>query len=318
MSKPKKYIIYALSDPRTTEIRYIGKSSSGLKRARAHLQPSRIKKTRTKCGNWIKSLIKLNLKPTIEEVEIHQNHDDLIQAEIFYVSYFRSLGFNLTNHTTGGEGTPGHKQSFEQVEKRRIAKIGSKHTEETKKKMALAHIGRIYCPCSEETKKKISIAQIGKSVPQDVRNKISTTLTGKKQTAATVANRTASMMTNNAKKALKIIDQYGTIYNSYKETAIALNMSVGSVRAVVRGVRRACKGYFLKHFDNNTSDLPVSFFVKRCRRHVIDNNGTLYVNQAEAARSLGYDSSTIGDLIKNKQTSRKGHSFRYVDQEEVK
>lgn len=142
----RRYTIYALSDPISKEIRYIGKSSIGLERAKSHTLPSTLKKGNTHCCTWIKSLISLGLKPIIEEVEVHQNHDDLIQAEIFYISYFRSLGFNLTNHTYGGEGSVGRKYTMPKETKIKIGNSnrGKIRTPEWRNNMSLSKKGHKY------------------------------------------------------------------------------------------------------------------------------------------------------------------------------
>jgi hypothetical protein len=52
-----KFLIYAMADPRTEELRYVGKSCSGLRRQRQHLCPSTLQsKPKTYCSAWIKSI----------------------------------------------------------------------------------------------------------------------------------------------------------------------------------------------------------------------------------------------------------------------
>ena len=109
--------IYSLEHPITGEIRYVGRTIISLKdRLRVHLNP----KTHNHTANWIKSLLKQELKPIIKEVDTCKL-EEINSLEIFYISYFKFLGFNLTNHTAGGEGL-----------------LHYKHTKETKFKMSLA------------------------------------------------------------------------------------------------------------------------------------------------------------------------------------
>jgi group I intron endonuclease len=60
----------------------------------------------------------------------------------------------------------GKKMSKEEKEKNRKFHIGLYHTEETKKKMSLAHMGLKHKPMSEEGRKNISLAKKGKSILQ--------------------------------------------------------------------------------------------------------------------------------------------------------
>lgn len=59
-----KNIIYALCEPNTETIRYIGKSSTGLKRIKDHLKMSEYTKNTHK-SKWIYSLIKKGQTPTV-------------------------------------------------------------------------------------------------------------------------------------------------------------------------------------------------------------------------------------------------------------
>lgn len=104
--KPEKdrVFIYTLSHPITNEIRYIGKTKQSLyNRYADHIS---IKNNRNKLNyhskNWIKSLLKDNLKPKIELLDIVDEFNWEIE-EIFYISYFRYLGFNLINYQKGGK-----------------------------------------------------------------------------------------------------------------------------------------------------------------------------------------------------------------------
>ena len=193
-----KFLIYALSDPRTGEIRYVGKSSNGLKRARTHEYPSCLGRERTKCRNWIVSLHALDLKPLIEVVEEHVDHNRLIEAECFWISQFKALGFNLTNHTDGGEGCLGRKMSSEVKEKLRSINLGSTRT--------------------ESARLKISDAQ-----------------RGRKQSPVTVAKRSAAMIGKNNKQ---VIDNNGVIYSSCWAASNALNISSASISRILRGKQK--------------------------------------------------------------------------------
>jgi hypothetical protein len=60
--------IYTLTDPRTNEIRYVGKANDVSQRYKAHL--NRARKHQIHKSNWIKQLKKEGLKPIIDVIDI--------------------------------------------------------------------------------------------------------------------------------------------------------------------------------------------------------------------------------------------------------
>lgn len=110
-----KNIVYGLVDKDTNEIRYIGKSTSGLERPREHFKPCNLKGNTHKV-NWIKLCLSKNKKPEIIIIEECTNPEDLFSAEAFWINYYKLNG-NLTNCTNGFEGTLGRECSNETREK---------------------------------------------------------------------------------------------------------------------------------------------------------------------------------------------------------
>ena len=207
--------LYKLSDPRyPDDIRYIGQTSKSLKnRLSIHISPkSLISKTHK--NNWIKSLLDINILPSItllEEVSIEEWNT----KEIFWIKFYRDLGYRLTNSTDGGEGmlnpneetrkklsiaSSGDKNpNFGIKRSDKINKkindirviihteetkkiigeksLGRKHTDKTKKIISEANIGKVV---SEETRRKISESQIGKVVSEETKEKLSEACSGEK------------------------------------------------------------------------------------------------------------------------------------------
>lgn len=180
--------IYGLFDPRTNELRYIGKSNNPKRRLQEHLICARYKKGHNKyLYAWMGNLLSCNLEPSLqilEEVPI----ENWQQFEIAYINKYRDLGFRLTNITNGGDGGYGFFLTEEQELKRqeavKKANTGKKATEEKRLKMSLSHKGQ---RPSEETRKKLSESQKGKNtwskgrkMSQETIEKISASNRGKK------------------------------------------------------------------------------------------------------------------------------------------
>ncbi len=165
------YGVYILSDPRTDQIRYVGKTTGSLqKRLKQHLSASSLRWKSHK-NHWVKELTVLGLRPLIEEAEVFDSQKAMDEGEKFYISYFKSLGFKLTNSTDGGEGlSPGFK-----------------HTAETKTKMQASHAGKKKAPFSAEHKRNIAIARARQVCTSETRAKMSAAHTGKKHSEDTKA-----------------------------------------------------------------------------------------------------------------------------------
>lgn len=132
--------IYTLSDPRDNQIRYVGKSVNPRKRIDNHLNIKR----KAHCSCWIQSLKSLGLKPIFSIIET-TTKDEWVERERHWIAYYKQKGYNLTNHTIGGEGQAGTIQSAESNEKRRLALKGRKlgpYSEERKKAISEGLKGR--------------------------------------------------------------------------------------------------------------------------------------------------------------------------------
>lgn len=104
----KTTYIYALIDPRTEQIRYIGKTVNPKGRYCSHISPSsRCRKTK----DWVQSLIKRGLKPIMEIID--EITDECWQdAEIGYIRLLKACGANLKNISQGGDpGFSGHEET---------------------------------------------------------------------------------------------------------------------------------------------------------------------------------------------------------------
>jgi group I intron endonuclease len=109
------------------------------------------------------------------------DNEILSEAEVYWISYYNTFKGNGYNSTEGGEGFNG-KHTDEAKRKMSLAKIGKPsprkgkyHTDEAKRKMGLANIGKPAwnkgIACSEEQKEKLrKLNPVGenlKPIPND-------------------------------------------------------------------------------------------------------------------------------------------------------
>lgn len=144
--------IYALMEPDFVTIRYVGKTVDLSKRYKRHLQPC-ARGSATHKHNWIASLLRRGDKPIMVELENVPLGGDWASRERYWIAYYRSLGFDLTNATRGGDG-----------------QTGLRHTDEARTKMSRAHKGRSKSP---ETRERIRQARLGKRLSDETKAKIS-------------------------------------------------------------------------------------------------------------------------------------------------
>jgi hypothetical protein len=103
-----KTFIYALIDPDTGKVRYVGKSDNPKKRLDRHIAGYEPRPTHKSI--WIRSLLSLQKKPRIiilEEVE----SDEWQTAERKWIKFYKEQGVGLTNTADGVEG--GHVRDKE-------------------------------------------------------------------------------------------------------------------------------------------------------------------------------------------------------------
>ncbi len=158
--------IYALIDPDTEEIRYIGKADNPKERFRKHLYDKH------KCyrTSWIKSLLTEGKKPKLKILQ--QVPQDT--WEFWERAWIASAqDFPLVNQTSGGEGCKDFNDDA--LGKMRSSHLGHKASEETKRKMSEALMGH---PVSTETRFKI--AEANRNSSEETRRKRSVSMTGRK------------------------------------------------------------------------------------------------------------------------------------------
>lgn len=109
-------LIYALCEPGTRTVRYIGKANNPAKRLKEHWWTSR--KRKNHLGNWLRALEERPALVILSEIP----HCEWEAEERRFIRAARMLGMPLVNATEGGEG--GQK--------------GKTHSEDSKSKMSRA------------------------------------------------------------------------------------------------------------------------------------------------------------------------------------
>jgi len=211
-----KVIIYALSDPDSGEVKYIGQTSKTLnERMRIHLKDARSKKNNKRTA-WIKSIVKRGKIPSIEIID-EVSEDSWQFWEMYWIEQFKVWGFNLKNGTAGGDGIKGYI-----------------YTEEDKKKMR----GRVV---SDESRSKMSKSKKGKPCPW---NKVYGE--GHHRFGIKHSEETKDKM----KTPILQFDKKGELIQEWSgllDASDATGVDVGNINKVCKGNRKSAGGYIWEY-----------------------------------------------------------------------
>lgn len=162
----REWAVYALTDDLGT-IRYVGKTFNIKTRLTAHITRARRTNSTLHSSNWIRSLLDRGHRPGIIVLERPETESQCFVREIFWISHYRSIGNDLCNISTGGDGPSGRKASME-----------------TRLLMSMSRKGKTRPPFTDAHRLAISTARMGRSYPHTdkSRAKIGASNTGKKKT----------------------------------------------------------------------------------------------------------------------------------------
>lgn len=116
MEKYGKPSVYALRDPRTGIIRYVGRSVTPQQRYKMHINTARRgtgRRANKKLLEWINSLFDELLEPEFVILEMCSSEEELNAREIVWIRRLRELGVPLLNIKVGGQAASGWKKSEE-------------------------------------------------------------------------------------------------------------------------------------------------------------------------------------------------------------
>ena len=136
-------IIYYLKSPINGEIRYIGKTTEKdfRKRYISHMFEGRNTKYKTHKSRWIRSILLQDKEVIMEEVDRISYTSNWEWLESFWISQFKTWGFNLLNMTDGGEGNQNQQFSEECIQKRNNKLKGLRRTKEQCERISKSKIG---------------------------------------------------------------------------------------------------------------------------------------------------------------------------------
>jgi len=221
------FIIYALRDSETGDIRYIGKSVNGMGRTRDHWR--RRHEARYDSFYVYRWLRKCTNPPLVEVLEECQTKAELSIREQVWIAVYSVTG-RLTNMTKGGEGTVGRRHSEETKQKLSLAKKG-KPGHSRGKKLSEEHRAKLRNRVvTDETRKSCSEAQKRRMQRPEEREKALKALADVRQ-----------------KRMKRVQCSDGRLFNSVREAARMTGIASPNVIAVLKGRYRQAKGLVFEY-----------------------------------------------------------------------
>jgi hypothetical protein len=259
--------IYALADPRTGEVRYVGKAVDPARRLRQHMTAFQLRNYRSQKNSWLLSLLDAGVTPTLHVLELVE-HQDANAAEIRWIAKALEMGARLTNGTAGGEG-------------------GAVTDPEAKARILAAHLGS---KASAETKKKMSVAAKRRCADEAERERLRSISNGKPPTHHGEKNPRSKL----SDEQVRSLRERAAAGGYAPDLAAEYGITQASVSQIVTGQTRAAAGGPIRAPGSRTvlSDSQV----ERIRRLYGEGR-----TQAHLARRFGVSQSTISDLVSHKR-----------------
>lgn len=130
----KTTYIYGLTDPRTNELRYVGKTVlKPERRLQLHISFAKDESKTSRSYRWFRSLTRENVKPEIFVIQEIPPLGDWTEAEQFWIAYYRFIGCRLCNVTDGGEGHSGFVPTADTIAKIKAHRQSDEHRERVSK-----------------------------------------------------------------------------------------------------------------------------------------------------------------------------------------
>jgi hypothetical protein len=286
----KTGLIYALQDPDTMEVFYIGQTKQKLSaRLRGHLNSHFYDYP---VVLWIKNLKKDGKIPLIKVLK-KCKLEDLYLTEKKMIKKYRKINNDLKNVSPGGKDWWGSGPS-----------IRSKCPDGVKLKGS-----------SFETWPTIIVFKSIKEACKHtggLRKAIESVLDGKNRHSKgwffCYSENMLKEPRDVIKHTKKVYCSNGQRYQSIEEAARLLNIHSANISRSIRQKTTAKK----LRFALEKKDLKITKSLTT-RIKCLDN-GKIYQSLAEASNELGIDRKLISEVLRKKQRQTKGYSFEYVDE----
>jgi hypothetical protein len=318
--------IYMLIDPDTKMVRYIGQTNNPQKRYNSHISHClNINNRNYNCNNyiWLRKLLNDNKHPIMDILESNiETRNESNELEIFYIRYFKYIGFELTNMSSKGFNinfTP------EVREKMSIAKKGK-----TIENIRGDEGGKVM---REEKRQLLIENNPNRSNDPEVKEKISNTLkeyfkdksnhwaTGKTFTEKHINNLKTSHSVDIAQydMNMNLIKIWPSVTSIRKDSETQYR--VESICDCCKGRISSYKGYIWKYVDPDNFNIRKNKSISSARKIIqydMDMNVIKIWSSINAvARNLttAYNAQGVRNCCEELRSCYKGYIWKYASPE---
>lgn len=230
----RHFLIYALIDPRTGQIRYVGRSCKGLRRARASAKENVGYK-----GNWIQKLASQGKTPEITVLQECRTYEELLSAEVAWISALRPTGL-LTNISAGGRDqrpfARGEHNPSKRAENRLRASVRAKERADP-------------ATLSREARQRWERHAYRTAVVRAIRQRCDDPSYCERVTRPLRDYRVKNPP-ENMRPIVAVRDGTSQTFPSLHSAARALHLHAGNICKVLRGQRTSAGGYLFAYLDS--------------------------------------------------------------------
>lgn len=150
----KDALIYALIDPDSKAVRYVGKTVNLKQRVSyGHLSKRDMNDRRMHKANWLRGLAAQGKTPEVQVLETVAGGNGWQERERHWIAHYRDAGAPLTNMTDGGDGGGVGLMSPEARKKQGDRLRGVPRPPEVVEKLRAAHKGTVPSPQCREAQR---------------------------------------------------------------------------------------------------------------------------------------------------------------------
>lgn len=327
-----KNYIYALKNPTTNEVVYIGKTKDFKKRLKDHHRIE--KRIRSRLDRWKIKMYNLGLKADMEILMIC-DENDVNEQEKSFIKLFKDKGVDLLNMAEGGDGLQNPSQEVrKKIGEKSKGRIKSKETRDkiSKSNYNSGNSKSIICYDIDGNfiDKFINARRAGEFFNLDYRAVSDTALDtahfiGNKYTFffdddTDIENKLKYRIENTVKHGNKFlrIDTMGNTkeYDNLMRASDDNNVSFKNIWLCLNNKRKRCGGFAWCYKDEYDSNFEKYFIRKSKSKKVLltlnDNTKIIFESLKDASEKTRIHKSTLCNYLKKKIIPKSGN-WEYIN-----
>lgn len=313
------FYVYHYCDPESGTPFWVGKGCR--RRAYQHLSQSKNphhKSYDTFFYRKLRKMLLFGINPDIKIVKDQLKEEEAFDLEMSDIKRIgrRDQGKGpLTNLTDGGEGASGHKHTEETKRKVSEANLGKVISKETRQRLREANLGKKH---TEESKLRMSNSHLGKTLSETHRRKI-----GKAHKDKVTSEETRQKMSQSqpSRRPVEGFDKLGNMVCQFNgvNRVVKGGFSLTCVSSCLAGHQKTHRDLYWR-YSNQSNEKPTEETLKkafivttRVPVSCFDSFGKLVAqfDSGRAVTKMGFSPTCVSNCLKGYAKTHKGLYWRY-------